>query len=85
VEEKPKPIANTGKASACIKREEDKERGRQLFRLTMYRIRLRILLFSSVTFKTQTKILFSTFFAYYLLLEGTFTSLVKDKKHNEVT
>ena len=51
-------------------------------------IRPRILLFSSVTFKTPTrKLYFKSFFAYYLpvLLEGTFTSFFKDKSHKEVT
>ncbi len=47
---------------------------------------LRTLLFSSLTFKTQTKTFFlSLFSAYYLLFECTFTSFFEIKSHKEVT
>ncbi len=41
---------------------------------------IRILLFSSVTFKTQKKTNLQKSFFCLLLLEGTFTSFFKDKK-----
>ncbi len=43
-------------------------------------IRIRILLFSSVTFKTSTKNYFFPSIFCFLLFEGTFTSFFKDKK-----
>jgi hypothetical protein len=45
-------------------------------------IRIRILLFSPLTFKTPTK---NKFKKKFLLLEGTFTSFFKDKNPKEVT
>jgi hypothetical protein len=49
-------------------------------------IRLRILLFSSVTFKMPTKIIFfSLKFLCLLLSEGIFTQFFKDKSQKEVT
>ncbi len=43
-----------------------------------YQIRIRILLFSSVTFKTQTKRIYKVF--CLLFFEGTFASFFQDKK-----
>jgi hypothetical protein len=42
--------------------------------------KFRILLFSSVTFKTSTKNDFFSEYFCFLLFEGTFTSFLKDKK-----
>ncbi len=56
-------------------------------RTTNWRIRIRILLFLSVTFKKSTKF-FPKFFLFFLLFEGTFTSFFTDKKsqksHNTI-
>jgi hypothetical protein len=47
---------------------------------SLVRIRMRVQVFSSVTFKTLTKILFFSKFLCLFLFECTFTSFFKDKK-----
>ncbi len=47
------------------------------------RMRIRILLFSSGTFKTPTKYQFKKSFSAWYFFEGTFTSFFKDKNQKE--